>query len=395
MIYKVKYSLWAKMFKKKLFIENEIWQPNHKFENNTVIPMLVAKSKSICFIEDSLYYYWLNRGESTVNTFESFLDVEKCLNSVTNMFKESGLFELYYDSLMRFSLTNIKHALKKSYPLVNDTNHYDYKKIEKNLYDFMNKEYPQWVNMGKNNVCLWGSYNLRRVMYKLLNSPAQIKEHYSFSNIISAMSKCDSEEYNDLQLKNSFRRHMLECDLNKKFYKQNFKDIDYFFIDLLEERYGCVLKNNSIYSKSEVFDEVFAEELNDVSIFDFRDEKYFDIWKMKCIEFIKSLEEKIGLNKVIIVKIFLSEYIGDYKKQYYHENIKDIQEVNRFLNRCYDFIENVFKEVKIIELKDTDDNFTDKDFEFGCYPYHLNEKRYESIADNILNYLIEMKSSEV
>lgn len=376
LIYQIKFSLWAKMFRRTLFCEQHIRQPNHKYENNTVIPMLVAKAKTISIVDEPLYYYWMNRQGSTINSFSSYFDMIDCLNDVVNYFRIQGLWDEYKDALYNFTKWNVIHTLNRVFGMENGAG--DYERLKNELCAFVYENFPKKVDWINKKVLIWGSYNLTKTVKNLCLS-SNIIGNYSYSSIVSAV-----ESKGEILLKthsNRYRNSMILQDTMKEFYHKEdlFDEIDYVFIDLLEERFSLCKIGEKIYTHSDILDEVLEDDYQEIP----RDDEGLEVWKSACDKFVKKILSNVSSDRIILVKYMLSEDYGSYKNQTKFTNLKEIRRINRWLKEAYGYFVKICKGCQIIEMKENNFCFTDKNFEYGCMPCYLNYMVYDQIANKI------------
>lgn len=378
LIYQIKYSLWSKMFRRELFIENQIWQPDHKFENNTVIPMLVAQAKALSMIDKPLYFYWMNRGSSTINTGVSYADMVKCLQDVETYFKREGLWRGYRSSLRRFAEWNVNHTLNRLNQIRAKMDEAMYEKITTELKQYAATTYPEIGCWSDKKICIWGSYNLRKTVMDIVPA-SQIANMYGFSSIVSVMESGIGELARK-QHPNPYREKMIRQDCEKEFAvrEQVLKKSDWLFVDLLEERYHIFRAQNVCYTWSEALEEVVdGGQTAPVE----RDDAYWEVWKASCLKFIDMLKHRIDADKIVLVKYKLAECYGGVSNTEAYSDMEEIRRTNQWLEQCYEFFVKNFADIYVIEPEEF--LFTDKNFEYGCYPYHLNCMCYEEIAKRI------------
>ena len=93
--------LWNKIFKRKLFTENDFKLPPLKLCEDAamVYPLLLAANK-VEFVDEALYFYREDRQESSVNTRDSrFFDVFKAFDIILDYYKEKGALESCFNAL--------------------------------------------------------------------------------------------------------------------------------------------------------------------------------------------------------------------------------------------------------------------------------------------------------
>lgn len=377
LIYQIKFSLWSKMFKRSLFIDNNIKQPNHKFENNTVIPMLVSKAKYISMVDEELYYYWMNRGNSTINTASSYADMIKCLRGVKNYLETEGYMSSYADAFYGFCRWNVNHTLERISRIKAEKETCE--NIGKELKDFIKDTFANKVYWLDKKVTVWGSYNLKRTVKNLIPG-MDIKDTYSFQSIVSAMSDKVNIERNIHA--NEYREKMISKDMGKTFVSDEyaFDDVDIFFIDLLEERFMPANIEGKYVTNSDIFGQVVKKNMKSM----IRDDRYWGIWKEACDRFVEVLRSRMAPDKVVLVKYYLSDEYGHGKIRYSYENVEYIREINKWLEKAYEYFQNKCVGCRVIEPSRDMYYYTDEEFEYGCLPHHLNYMIYERTANDII-----------
>lgn len=371
LIWKVKYSLWAKMFKKSLFLENEIWQPDHKFENNTVIPSLVAHAEKIYMSKEYLYYYWINRSGSTVNSLSSYKSMILCLKKVVERFQADGLYMDYKDALFNFCMDNIRHTMVMCTGALKNGMADSYYALEEELTDFMKKQFDTVISTEK-NVLVWGSYNLKKMVDNAVVFPEKIQNYYSFSNIESMLfeaTDCAVPEH-----KNKYRAGMIRKDIEKTFCNPD-DTIRYLILDLLEERFGCINFQGTKITCSNALAEL--EGFEEVALNNFNKELYAE----QCKKFLKIVKRCYPNAKIVLVKNYLATEYGDLDSCNTFEELGEIEKVNNYLEKCYTVFENVVEDMTRFENEEF--VFTDKLFAHGCSPEHSNDWNYICMGNRI------------
>lgn len=376
LIYQIKFSLWAKMFRRELFTKYQILQPDHKYENNTVIPMLVSKAKSISMVDEPLYYYWMNREGSTINTLASYFDMIKCLEDVEFFLKKEELWDDYREAFYHFAKWNVIHTLNRVSGIKKDSA--EYQKLFGELHDFMSKHFPEKVDWLEKKVMVWGSFNIIKTVRNLVPE-RNILGKYSYSSIVSAIEKAGDVEIGVHP--NVYRNGMIQQDINKTFCKQSDKlqQIDYLFVDLMEERFSVCRVQDVLVTKSDIFEEVFTGGIVQ--------EDYRKLWEEHCQAFIMHLLKYLKAEQIILVKYKLAEQKGTLNRLENFDEVAKIQKVNDWLTNVYSFFENKCEGCRVIEVSEERYMFADRDFEYGCYPYYLNYMMFDMATQKISKQL--------
>ena len=92
---------WGKLYKKSLFLENDIKEPAHAYEDVATTPYIVAKAELIYHVSKPLYFYVKNREGSIINNFPSLADLLLSLNELIEKFKADNIFVEHYNELRR------------------------------------------------------------------------------------------------------------------------------------------------------------------------------------------------------------------------------------------------------------------------------------------------------
>ena len=91
----------GKMYRRGLFMDNDVKEPHHAYEDVATTPYLVAVAASIYHVPKALYFYVRNREGSIINHFPSLEDLLLSLAELAERFKRDNLFEAYYHQLRR------------------------------------------------------------------------------------------------------------------------------------------------------------------------------------------------------------------------------------------------------------------------------------------------------
>ena len=84
---------------------------------------------------------------------------------------------------------------------------------------------------------------------------------------------------------------------------------------------------------------------------------------------------------MILIKSYLAEKKGDIRDQEFYADLDEIRKINRILEQYYRFFEQHCKKVKTVEATKCQYYFTDKEYEYGVIPSHLNELVNREIAN--------------
>lgn len=376
-----------KMFKRSLFTQYNIKMTNNVCEDLSILPLIFTKAKLICHLKKALYNYNLIRQGNVSTDFIRIAEVKDSLEILKDNFVKNNLFDEFYNELFELSFATVKIFVRRA---VTNLSEDEATKIKKVFLDFLNQNYIIFKNNNRltiSNVYVWGSYNTRVMVHKLLIYNENLKKHFSASSIISAMSK-KSNKLNNINInnENKFRKKMINYDINKTLDNLTMfelEKIDYIFIDFLEEINDIIDLNDSYITKSTFFDESEIELDGSYKILKITDSYRTELWKKYCNNFITFLNNNFKNKKVILVKNKLSEKYGSYGKVENFNNEVYLKKINNILDEYYEFFEKNINDVVIVSLDNDNYKFTDINFEYGCYPYYLNNIYYNLLGRQI------------
>ena len=157
---------------------------------------------------------------------------------------------------------------------------------------------------------------------------------------------------------------------------------DYIFIDFIEERHDFLDYNGVIYTKSDALLESDFPVNQGRTIARDSDEGW-EIWKKACLYFIDELKKRFIADHVILVENILTEAHGDINHSELFSNVEDIRRLNNILKECYKFFKDHYLGIQIVNMTNDPLYITDDLYEYGCYPWHLNELMNIKISSKI------------
>lgn len=372
-------AMWKCLIKKELFIRNRLKFADCHSEARALYPLLLALSNRVENVHHALYYYRIFRKDSlTAKPRPHNEDVNAigilALELLIQGFQTCGLYDKYKDTLqqiVQLKLTDLLAVFfyRKEYK--------DYRKLRENYYAFTAKIFPNIKPMRYLTV---GGYNLNRIMIHMnyLHDPYC---RFNFSSLISLMNPIKQTIV--CSHKNRYRELMLEREMQNRFW-DILKEITprILFIDLIEERFDIIVYGEGYLTKSDAFDEAECSIDRTRTIVRTTQECH-NLWKQSCEQFVNRMKTEYPLTGIILVKNYLSEKTGDIYCQKNYENLEEIRQINRILEAYYDFFASCDKAIGVVEASECQYYFTDKQYEYGAIPSHLNELANQKIAEMI------------
>jgi glycosyltransferase involved in cell wall biosynthesis len=373
-------AAWGKLYKKELFIKNCVFFPNTYCEDAAVMPYLISLCERISFVKEPLQFYLINRAGSILNTLSASKTMVDSLRYVRNLFAEKAKAKEYHNALKWHAYEHIHIVERLASALGRAQDEAPRREILEELYDFADACYPADVS-----AChIVGSYNLRRSVGFAAPTLEKNRCHYMNGSIISMFSPPVGEKVSH---PNEFREFWLNADLEKSMIgAMNARNGDeYIFVDFLEERFDIAFCRGTYFTLSEAFEEVrdaFPLEYTRIGRFD---PTVGALWKEKCDRFIDFLKREFAPSRIVLVKMYLSECLGEYEKEREFDDIENIRRTNALLSRYYDYFEQRMRGAHIVECAGFRTFFTDAAFPFGAFPHHLNVGFYSELGETLRN----------
>lgn len=371
-------ALWKLLIRKKYWFENKFKFDDCHSPATPLYALLIAKANKIENVKEALYYY--RRFRSGSLTMNPKLDKEKevigirAFEYLLKNFHECGIDDVYGQYLERI----IKHKmadLLAAFFYRTDTE--NYRLLFQNYYDFIKEQFPKEKEI---KYLTWGGYNLTRILWhaNYLHNPYG---RFNFSSIISLMHPI-GEQLN-VSHKVKYREMMLQREFENRFWNILHEiNPDFLIMDFIEERFDIIEYQKGFITQSDAF-EGAEIELAKSSIIHRDSEQCRQLWEKSVEKFIKRLEKEQPNIEIILVKNYLSEKVGDVLGQAEFENISEIQKMNCILKEYYCFFEKHCHRIKVVESSKCNYYFTDKQYEYGTIPSHLNEIVNQDIAEMI------------
>ena len=271
----------------------------------------------------------------------------------------------------------------------------DYNKDPDHIYEIIEKNLNvrNTENLSGMRVGMWGSYNLRNSIGIISDyTDCELKFQFRNSTIYSIMSEKNQYiGYSKLSA-NPFRNQMLQYDLNKEFrinIEKYANCVDFFFIDLLEDRYDNLICEKTIITKSEAFYESSGVQGMPIKV-------SFEMWKPVFQHFMELVLKYFSPSRIIIVENYLCYKYGCFNAPKYDYKGKDyIFMVNRELSKKYDYIRSRWPQIEMISKVPNDLCYTEKNHRYGCIPEHTSYGACIWIAQMIGEKVGEMRKDIV
>lgn len=371
-------AIWKCIIKKTLFTEYGVKFPNCHSEARAVYPLLLALSGGIANVHEGLYYYRRFRPKSLSEQPRVNKGDEKAVgllayDNLIHNFKLCGLYDEYEEIVQKIVKGKLSDLLAG---LFYRRSKEEFFQLSQKYYSYIEEKFPKTLNFP---YIVIGGYNLNRILsyMNVLHNPYG---RFNFSSIISVMHPVTGLRY---MHKNKYREIMIQRDVESLFWKI-INDIkpEYIFLDFVEERFDIIETDGGYITKSDAFDG--ADGLYSEQRIIKRDSRECEqLWEKSFSKFMERLKAVMPSCGVVAIRNLLSTKVGDINEQIPFEKMDEIIQMNRSLDKCYMYLEEKFSEIKVVDLTEDDLYFTDKAYEYGVIPSHLNDLINRKIAKRL------------
>jgi glycosyltransferase involved in cell wall biosynthesis len=175
--------LWGKLYRTDFYKGLGIRQVSHVFEDTAVVPLIIAKAKKICRVAKPLQYYLRDRKGSITNRH---IDVHALIDSLEILregFEKHGLFNHYYTALKKLAFSQVRFTIRYLNTGLKD-NQERLEEAKDQLFAYMDKTYPDWVNIENKRFCVIGNDEQADIIRLLLFDDEQLTIISSMDNNI-------------------------------------------------------------------------------------------------------------------------------------------------------------------------------------------------------------------
>lgn len=368
---------WNKLYDSDLWRDLE--QPANTAEDICTIFVLLVKAQRIAQVAEPLYFY-TQRGDSLsyADSYpQSYINALAVAKKNVIKYDIDEKFWFYIGKIFGECLTFVKLYFSGRVELQEKINE-------------MESRFKDLFQCGKRGDSLiFGSFNLRGMVKEGFYS---MPEYFGFSSLIAALDppKDETVPFHS----NSFRYSALKKEFNGEFLNillERADQIQYLFIDLLEERNGIVkLSSGGYATKSQAFCE--SSELTNYSeTIPLDTEEFFDLWWKSCRKLKKLLNKNGFHGRIILVKNRLSSYYGEKENLRKFEDYEQIQKINQVIEKLENQFLYNFENAKVFDFLRSSQYYTDAAYVHGCFPWHLNVDFYSEAGEEFMRFMFSDK----
>lgn len=372
-------AIWKCMFAKDLLVRNQITFPDCHSEARAIYALLLAKSNKVVNVKEALYYYRRFRKGSLSSTPRTAKNAKvavglEAFDYLLDGFKRCGIdkqYEALLPEIVKVKMSDLLAGFFYRW------DRQDFKELMGKYRDYIAERFPGSWNESYVNL---GGYNLNRVLWHM-NNLHNPYGRFNFSSLISIVNPVS--EQIELKHQNKYRQIMLNREMNHAFWSVMKEEQPHFlFLDLIEERFDILAYRDGYLTKSDAYDGC-ENQLKDTKLLSRTSQECMELWKQSCLKFIEIMRNDFPNVTIVLVKNYLCEKYGDIHGSENYETIAEIQGMNVILKEYYTFFVENCPSCRVVEASDCEYYFTDKAYEYGVLPSHLNEIVNRQIAKKI------------
>ncbi|MBQ1888131.1 MAG: hypothetical protein II166_05600 [Firmicutes bacterium] len=154
------------------------------------------------------------------------------------------------------------------------------------------------------------------------------------------------------------------------------------FMDLIDERFDLLKTGGRYVTLSDAF---AGSSLRDMegTVVPFGSPECEEIWKDSCRLFVERVKAAVPGIRFVVIRSLLCERVGTPGCLTMHPDTEGIRRINRVLESRYDHLMSILTDGILIDPAKDDLYFTDRNYEYGAVPSHLNEIENQAISERI------------
>ena len=387
-------AMYKAISRRSLWEANHVRLPDCSFESPAVYSLILALSGQVASVSEPLYYYRRFRENSLIETgyaakdgsANNTLGIEAMAHLIAE-FKRVGLYETYKETLPGVVTYRLNDILAMQFHRKTPE---DFAETVANFRGFLKETFPG----GRHDVCMNVSgYNLNRVLSHrdVLHDPSG---RMNFASLIQLglESRRETRCFEPaIRHKNRYREIMLRTAGGGAFWSfLKERQPAYLFVDLIEERFDILELDGSYLTKSDAFDGRLIEEADpfeDARLIERDSPEAAGLFAKAADMFVRGVRSRSPGTVIFVVENYLAETVGDMNVRKPFENGDEIRKTNRLLAGRYAALRDALegKDAPYLWLKASElpHYFTDRAYEYGAIPSHLNEIVNREIASEI------------
>jgi len=376
-------NIWGAVYKKELWQKSGIEMPGIVYEDTAVYGVLLTYTEKVEYAKDALYYYRVGRPGSLMQ--QGVKDPQNMVNALkhlVNLAHSKQVLEQNRTAFLDFCVRQLECEWDNNIR-ISDENRLQ--GIQEKFKAFLEENFPDWERLYCQNAIALGSYNSVAVYNRVKMFREISKNKYQFSGLISIMSETiPREKYRFNEFCSKFRREVIGAEMEEDVLGKIGRD-RIIVLDLLDDIWDIIKVGNGHLNKTDALYEAVSL-YGPMEIIPRESEQCEQLWRESAKRFAEWA--RFNNNRIVLLKLKLCTVYGSEEEVLEFEHKDRIEQINEMLNRYYDYFQRICPECACVEL-DSRFEFTEKNFRFGCRPYHYNSFAYYLLAYETLKRIRE------
>ena len=377
------------MSRRSLWMDHDIRFPSCSFESPAIFSLVLAESGRMASVKEALYYYRRFRENSLIESGyaakDGAADLSLGVDAMAYLlegFRSRGLAEEYKDLLPAIVCYRLSDILATQF---HRRTKEEFARIVENYRSFLASAFPE---RPRPVYLTWGGYNLNRILthMDLLHDPSG---RFNFSSLISLVG--EAPELPAMTHKNKYRAMMLAREHTRAFREiLRERQPDWLVLDLIEERFDILRYGGAYVTKSDAWEGILwkdpktgepvpAPEPEELISRD--SEACGSLWRRAAELFFRNLKADCPKLRILVIENYLAEEVGDIRERTAFPELQEIRRTNEILRGYYAFLREMLPEAEWISPAADELYFTDRNYEYGAIPSHLNEIENQRIGE--------------
>ena len=377
-------ALYKSISKRALWEKNAIRLPSCSFESPAVYALILACADKIVSVPEALYYYRRFRPGSLIETGYADkagkMDPRLGIDAMAHLlgeFRRLSLYDRYRGTLERAVRYRLGDILAMQFHRRGEE---EFRALAAEMAAFLEEAFPP---ARENRYLMSGGYNLSKILTHTLHLHNPYIR-FSFSSLAAIGSAAAAaggtarkeQPGREVRHKNRYREIMLRREINGAFTDAAEKiRPEVFVLDLTEERFDLLYDGGRYYTASDALDgaeggpdRVFPDAER-IAAGSARAAEAFAQGVSAVLAYLRRISPGI---RVILVETYLSEKVGNLSGWEYYSELDRIRRDNAVLKERYARFKALCPEAAVVPAWRTEPYLTDRDYEYGALPQHLN-----------------------
>ena len=379
-------ALYKSVMRRRLWTDHDLELPPCSFESPAVYALLLALSNKIVNVREPLYYYRRFRENSLVET--GYADGSGrpdpelgtgAMRFLIGSFRRLGLYERYRGTLEGVVTYRLNDILAMQFHRRMPE---EFAGLVEKYRSLLEELFP---GRRQRKIVTWGGYNLNRILTHLdqLHDPSC---RFNFSSLAAIAGEPDDDggAIPEPEHRNRYRQQMLERERTGAFWRVLEREQpDLLVLDLLEERFDLLETGGRYLTKSDAFaGSSWAGSLSGETLCRFTEDCLVR-WKQAADTVFARVRRMVPGIRILVITSLLCSEVGDLTAREPFDEPAAIDCTNRLLRTCYAYLKEILPEAVFADPTEDELYFTDRAYEYGAVPSHLNELENQKIAERI------------